>query len=272
MKIYDTLDEAQRIIGQHWKEGQSPEQEQVLEFARDALFFISSTGQPYLFEDYRKQPQAESPSRASVPTSTAELVRRTEGFFEQLLHGLQPGEERELTLVIIDALRFIASTGQLADFESYLQELDAHEPPRVVASFDTREQAERWLKSHPSPPHCAHILIAGRYHTVAYERATNGRYLPASRALEYYLASLEEGSAPAAGASFETREEADAWLRAQSAPPKRAWVLISGETYLAIYHPHINYRALYPLSMADGYVINTEMEPEGSPRGRSQPS
>lgn len=141
----------------------------------------------------------------------------------------------------------------------------------MVASFDTREQAERWLKSHPSPPHCAHILIVGRYHTVAYDRATNGRYLPTSLALEYYLASLKEGSVPAAVASFETRQEAEAWLRAQSAPLRPAWVRISGEVYLAVYHPNIDHRALYPLSMADGYVINTEVEPEGSPSERSQP-
>jgi len=269
MTNLDTLNEAQRIVGQHWKEGQSPEQERILGCARDALFFISSTGQPYRFEDYRKQPQSNSSSRAPAPAGIEELVHRTEGVFAQLLNERQPEEERELTLVIIDALRFIASTGQLADFESYLQELDAHEPPRVVASFDTREQAEHWLKSHPNPPHCADILIAGRYHTVAYDRATNGRYLPSSRALEYYLASLKEGSAPAAVASVETREEADAWLRAQPAPPKRAWVLISGEIYLAVYHPNINHRALYPLSMADGYVINTEVEPEGAPRDRA---
>jgi hypothetical protein len=48
-------------------------------------------------------------------------------------------------------------------------------------------------------------------------------------------------------------------------------VRISGEVYLAVYHPNIDHRALYPLSMADGYVINTEVEPEGSPSERSQP-
>jgi len=271
MKSRDLLCEAQRIIGQHWKEEQSPEQERILGCARDALFFISSTGQPYLFEDSRERLQAESPSRASPPAGTEELVRRTERFFEQLLDEPQSPEGRELTLVIIDALRFITSTGQLDDFERYLQALDAHEPPRVVAAFDTREQAESWLKNHPSPPHCAHILIAGRYHTVAYDRATNGRYLPTSLALEYYLASLKEGSEPVAVASFETREEAEAWLRAQSAPRRRAWVRISGEIHLAVYHPNINHRALYPLSMADGYVINTEVESQGSPTTRSQP-
>jgi hypothetical protein len=181
-----------------------------------------------------------------LATSTEELVRRTEDFFEQTLGEPQSTEGRELTLVIVDVLRFITSAGQLDDFKRYLQELEAHDPPRVVASFDTREQAETWLERHPSPPDGAHILIAGRYHTVAHDRATNGRYLPPSRALEYYLADLKEGSPPVVVASFETRQEADAWLRAQPAPPRRIWVQISGEVYLAVYHPNVNYRALYP--------------------------
>jgi hypothetical protein len=91
MNTLESLNEAQRIIGQHWKEDQSPEQERILGCARDALFFISSTGQPYRFEDHRKRLQAESPSRASAPASTGELVRRAEDFFAQLLN---PGARR----------------------------------------------------------------------------------------------------------------------------------------------------------------------------------
>ncbi|HSP80549.1 MAG TPA: hypothetical protein VLQ93_18595, partial [Myxococcaceae bacterium] len=90
------------------------------------------------------------------------------------------------------------------------------------------------------------------YHDVAHDRATNGRYLPPSRALEYYLVGLEESSPPFPVVSFDTRQEAEAWLRAQPAPPRRAWVRIAGEVYLAVYHPNVNHRALYPLSMADG--------------------
>ncbi|WP_043391421.1 hypothetical protein [Archangium violaceum] len=272
MTILDTLNEAQRIVGHYWKEEQSPEQARILGCARDALSFICSTGQPYRFEDYRKRLQAENPSRERSPSGTDRVPAMhepsrdlaAEGFFERSRDELRSEPERALALVIIDALRFIASTGQLDDFNRYLQELDSNEPPRVVASFDTREQAETWLKNHPSPPHCASILIAGRYHTVAYDRETNGRYLPPSRDLEYYLVSLKQDSPPTATASFDTRQEAEAWLRAQSAPPRRTWALISGELYLAVYHPNVNHRALYPLSMADGFEINTEVEPEST--------
>jgi hypothetical protein len=261
MTILDTLNEAQGLVGRYWKENQSPEQARLLGCARDALLFLCSTGHPYRFEDYRKRPELHDSSQV-LAEATEELVRRTEGFFERIHGELQSEQERALALVIIDALRFIASAGQLDDFKSYLQELDANAPPRVVASFDTREQAESWLKNHPSPPHCASILIAGRYHTVAYDRETNGRYLPPSRDLEYYLASLRQDSPPAAVASFATRQEANAWLRTQPAPSRRAWVLISGDVYLAVHHPNVNHRALYPLSLADGFEINTEVEPE----------
>ncbi len=54
-------------------------------------------------------------------------------------------------------------------------------------------------------------------------------------------------------ASFETREEADAWWRAQAEPARRAWVRVGGELHLAVYYPNIHHRALYPLSMANGH-------------------
>jgi hypothetical protein len=33
-------------------------------------------------------------------------------------------------------------------------------------------------------------------------------------------------------------------------PARRAWVEIAGELYLAVYYPHLDHRALYPLSLA----------------------
>jgi hypothetical protein len=96
----------------------------------------------------------------------------------------------------------------------------------------------------------ADVLIGDRYHHVAYDRETNLRRLPWNRDLERYLGWLERTDPPVASASFATREEAQAWLREQSHPPLRAWVLIAGEFHLAVYHPNVNHRALYPLSMA----------------------
>ncbi|WP_245814814.1 hypothetical protein [Cystobacter ferrugineus] len=97
---------------------------------------------------------------------------------------------------------------------------------------------------------CADVLIGDRYHHVAYDRETNLRRLPWNQDLERYLGWLERNDPPVASASFATREEAQAWLREQSHPPLRTWVLIAGEFHLAVYHPNVNHRALYPLSMA----------------------
>ncbi len=77
---------------------------------------------------------------------------------------------------------------------------------------------------------------------------------------------VEAGAAPYAIASFDTKEEAEDWLRSHPSSPARAqperarwaWVSVAGEPYLAVYHPNIDHRALYPLSMARGY----EVEPE----------
>lgn len=35
--------------------------------------------------------------------------------------------------------------------------------------------------------------------------------------------------------------------------PRQTWVMIASELYLAAYHPNIDHRALYPLSLARGY-------------------
>ena len=94
---------------------------------------------------------------------------------------------------------------------------------------------------------------------MVYERETDFRRLPWNRDLERYLAWLKRVAPPVAAAEFATREEAEAWLRSLPNPARRTWVTIAGEFYLAAYHPNINYRALYPLSMA----ANDEEEMEG---------
>jgi hypothetical protein len=195
--------------------------------------------------------------------SVEELHLKMEGLLGRLRNDAQSPEDRELLLAAIDALDFIYSTGQSHAFEDYRQHLESNEPPPVVASFTTREEAETWLKNHPAPPHAASVLIAGNYHTVAYRRAGDLRYLPPSPVLEYYIARLARDEPPVAMASFNTLEEADAWLRAQPEPPRRAWVRAGGEFYLAVHHPNVQHRALYPLSLAQGLEVDGSPEQEG---------
>jgi hypothetical protein len=177
-------------------------------------------------------------------------LREAEDYFRKLLDTPHPLEESDLLRVVIDALQFIAVTGQSARLEDYILHLEAGAPPYIVGAFDSPEEAEAWLMRHPSPPDFAHIIAAGEYRSVFHDRERNIRKLPNDNALEYYLGELQEAEPPVPMASFATRADAEAWLRAQPDPARRAWVSIGGDLYLAAHYPHINHRALFPLSIA----------------------
>lgn len=162
----------------------------------------------------------------------------------------QSPEEQQLLDFTFDAILFIRATGQMQALEDYRRLLDANDPPPIVARFDTREEAEAWLEKHPSPPHLAQILIADAYHVVVHDRETGLRRCLATPTLENYLARLRRAETPVATASFNTRAEAEDWLKAQAAPARKAWVRIAGELHLAVDYPDLGYRTLYPLSLA----------------------
>jgi hypothetical protein len=179
-----------------------------------------------------------------------ELSLKVEGFLGRLRETTHSPEEQELLLAAIDALRFISSTGQSYDFEDYRKSIDAHAPPQVCATFSTREEADAWLKDHPSPPHLAYVLIAGEYHIVLYLRERNHRTLSPHPALTYHLQEMQHARLPPEVATFNTREEADAWLDKQPEPPAQAVIRVAGEDYLAVYHRNVNHRAIYPFPKA----------------------
>lgn len=262
MTNWTLLSDPQVVIGRRWSKDQSPEQEQLLLLARDALSFISATGQRYTFEDFRQKSQSgSSPAREQPPEDSArlaEFMKQVESFFTRLRDEPGAAEERELIQVIIDVLQYISATGQYSALARYMEHVAAGAPPYALASFATREEAEAWLRSHPNPPDSAYVLIADAYHDVFYDRESGIRRLPQIRALHYYLAELRQEEPPVALASFATLEEANAWLQAQPEPARWAWVQAGGEFYLAAYHPNLNHRALYPLSMADNYKIEPD--------------
>lgn len=250
MTTLSDLANAHPAIGRRWNQDQSPEQERILALARDALDFIFATGQRYDFEDFFKTPDSRSlPCRGG----NAELSERMDGtkrLFEKIRDEPESAEEVAQSQAILDAIRYIESTGQQGAFAAFLEYVEADDPPFVVASFDTREDAEAWLANHPQPPDPASVLIANEYHDVVHDRRTNIRRLPRNRALMWYLEELVEKEQPIPVASFGTREEADAWWRGQSESVRRAWVRVGGELYLAAYYPNIHHRALFPLSLA----------------------
>ncbi|HEX8441273.1 hypothetical protein [Archangium sp.] len=244
------LSDAQQVIGRRWSEGQPPERARILILARDALDFISVTGQWYPFVDFRGNRASSGSSPAGTAHGLQESLSEAERFFEELRDEPEAAGEQPAIQVILDAFRFISSTRQHAAFGDFLEHVESNAPPFVMASFETKSEAEAWLKSHPNPPTFAEILIGNRSHDVVYERETDFRRLPWNRHLERHLAWLKREESPVAEASFATREEAEAWLARQPRPARWTWVLIAGEFYLAAYYPNINHRALYPLSMA----------------------
>jgi hypothetical protein len=248
------LGNAHPWIGQRWSSGEaSPEEKEILALARDSLDFIFATGQRYRFEDFSgdESKTADHPSQGS-PELRARLSK-AQAFFEGHLHASNSADEKAQLQAILQAFRFIASTRQYEALNTYLKHVESNAPPFVVASFETLNEAEAWLRSHPHPPDPANVLIAGHYHDVVYDRETNRRLLPWNRHLHGYLAELKRVDPPVAVASFSTLEEAKAWLERQAEPAMKQWVSIGGKLYLAAYYPNIRHRALYPLAMIEGW-------------------
>lgn len=176
------------------------------------------------------------------------LFQDVQGLLGRTLNNTPSPEEKELFRIAAAALMFISETGRILSFEDYLQH-GKEDPPYAVASFKTREEADTWLRNHPEPPHGAHVLIADEYHLVAYRREHDIRSLIKLPIIEHYLEDLARRGPVVPVASFNTRQEADAWLQSQPKPPRNAFILIAGKHHVAVFHRLINHRALYPLGM-----------------------
>ncbi len=50
-------------------------------------------------------------------------------------------------------------------------------PPSPLCSFSTREEADAWLKNHPSPPHGASVRVGKEELSVGYWRESGLRTL-----------------------------------------------------------------------------------------------
>jgi hypothetical protein len=193
-----------------------------------------------------------------------ELFLKVQGLLGRTINNAPASEEKELFRIAAAALMYISETGRSHSFEDYLQ-FGKEDPPYAVASFQTREEADAWLAKHPEPPHGTHVLIADEYHLVAHRRQPDIRSLVKLPAIEPYLADLARRSPPAPVASFNTREEANAWLQSQPEPPRNVFILIAGKHHVAIYHRLIDHRALYPLPPAQEPEQNPGTE-EATPR------
>lgn len=242
--------EAPRIIGRYRTEQTSAEESELLLVARDALLFISESGQDYRFEDYRRSPGAALPPSGGK-TSIETLLGEAAGLMVRIRGELHLPEEKELASVVIDALRFIASTGQHTAFEAFRRDALAPRPPHVFASFRTREEAKAWLDHQPEPPAQGQVLVAGEYYQFYYFRELNRRGLLPQFTVEMLIRHLMEEGPPATVASFGSQEEAEDWLAKQLAPPSHAFISIGGEYHLAVFHENLHHRAIHPVSIVE---------------------
>jgi hypothetical protein len=266
VRIHDVLATALRRIGDSRQSAESAgrdEEAALWRYAREHLFFISRTGQVYRFEDYLK---SRDPARASF-TSTA-FDAREDAVSRQaralLLRTLQettePGQ-RSLMFVILSLLDFVADTGQYDEFDEYLENFYV-EPPPAIARFDTREQAESWLRGLAEPPGGTSILIGDEYHHVWYSREEGVRELLREHMMEPFLEAFAAEGLPAAVASFDTRAEAEEWLTIHPASPM-AIVVIAGEHHLAVYHKRLACHTLHSLSSLKEWEAKRRSREEG---------
>jgi hypothetical protein len=73
------------------------------------------------------------------------------------------------------ALHFVQEAGCAEEFEHFLAHFDEPSPP--LCSFVTREEAEAWLKNHPSPPDGATVQVGEDELTVGYWPSSGRRVL-----------------------------------------------------------------------------------------------
>lgn len=245
MTIRTVLLEAQRFIGRRLQA--AAHDREVLLCAASALFFLSDTGQHYRFEDYRKSP-APVPVSSSAASGLESLKSKTEEYFVHIRDSAPSSEESALSSLVVDALNFIAASGQYAPWEEF-RNFASGGLPRISASFRTREEAEKWLDNQAEPPSQGHVLVGDEYLQFYYFRESGRRGLRQDFSLEYFIKHLMEKQLPPTVASFGTQEEAQAWLANEARLPACALVEIGGEHHLVVYHANINHRAIYPFSV-----------------------
>ncbi|WP_052517569.1 hypothetical protein [Archangium violaceum] len=164
-------------------------------------------------------------------------------------HAQSP-EEKELFLLAIDALWFVWRNGQSYEFERYRSD-ECKSPPWVIASFNTRDDAEVWIRERPQSPDLALLLIADEYHVVLSSRDGERRALVPDLAIAIHIEEMTRNGLPPAVATFNTRDEAEAWWGAQAEHPAQAVIQIGSERYLAAFYANIQHRALFPFSAVE---------------------
>ncbi len=250
MRIHDILAAAQLFIITRRRVAGAEGNERaraLWHHVREYISFIHERGQVYRFEDYLGEHTPTPPSRESAAFRARRdtVSREAMALLLKTLDGVSASEEKQLVRVLISLLDYVADSGQEDAFELFLNKRG--EPPPVTASFSSLDQAKEWLMTLPEPPHRAHVLIGDEYYEAWYSREDEVRNISREYLIEPLLEGLTRRGAPPVVASFDTREEAEVWLRKQPASPM-FFVSIAGESHLAAYHEKLNRHSLHSLA------------------------
>jgi hypothetical protein len=237
------LGDAVLLLLKYIRNSHSAEERRILEVAGGASAFLSTTGQIYRFEDFRKSMASDYVRSFSF----SDVIRYIEHMRVQALSA----EERETLRTASDALVFIESSGQHEGLEDYLSYWRGSTLPPVIAAFETRKQADAWLEGQSAPPYKARVLIGDEYHAVlATRESRDWPFAPIPVVAEFIETHLRDGLPPVV-AAFDTREQAKAWLATIPEPPRHAFITINGEHHVAACWKNVNHHAIYPFTLAD---------------------
>jgi len=175
-------------------------------------------------------------------------------------------EEKQLLLLAIDALWFVWRNGQSYEFESYRKDVESKAPDRVIAAFNTHDEAAAWLRSKPKPPDLALVLIEDEYHVVMSSRDGQRCSLVPHPALEHHIDEMTRDGIPPVVATFNTHDEANAWFRSQNHPPAQTVIQIGRERHLAVFYENINHRAIFPFSIVERLHERRQRREDGKTR------
>jgi hypothetical protein len=168
-----------------------------------------------------------------------------------------PEQERILALAR-DALDFIYATGQRYDFEDFFKRPDSGGPPPRGGSAELRERMDRtrrFFEKVREEPEAAEEVAQSQaiLDTLRYIESTGQQ-----AAFTDYLEHVEANAPPFIVASFDKREEAEAWLASAPRLPVFASVLIANEYHSVIYDRETNFRRLPPSNVLLAYFEELE--------------
>jgi hypothetical protein len=160
--------ETQELLGSLREKTQSPEERARLQLAMDALRFISSTGQTYDFEDYRKSLEEDAPP---LVIASFDNLAEAEAWLSHHPNPPHHGSvliagKYHLAMYSREKNRRYLPPEPILGF--YLADMIRDGLPTVAASFSTLEEATSWLHAQNEPPRQVFVTIAGEYYLAAY--------------------------------------------------------------------------------------------------------